>query len=64
MKFYNRTKELKLFSEVIELSNTIGGQFTVLSGRRRVGKSELLREAFKNEKHLYFFVSKKRAAAP
>jgi len=36
--------------------------FTVLVGRRRIGKTALLLETFKNKKHLYLFVSRKNEA--
>lgn len=62
MKFYNRKKELKILSDTKKLAAKVGAQFVVISGRRRIGKSELIRQAVKNDKHLYFFVSKKRSS--
>lgn len=34
-------------------------QFTILLGRRRIGKTTLMLEAFKDRKFLYFFIGKK-----
>lgn len=58
MKFYNRENELKELATLNEQSNT-NGRMTVLTGRRRVGKTVLALESAKNHKHLYLFVSKK-----
>ncbi|MDA9557674.1 ATP-binding protein [Vibrio sp.] len=60
-KFYNRQKELKALQTV---SNNIAeskGQLSVMVGRRRVGKTRLLNEAFDQEKtaFLYLFISRK-----
>ena len=62
MKFYNREKELEILDSTTKLSSGVGAQFIVISGRRRIGKSELIRQAFKKHKYLYFFVSKKRSS--
>lgn len=40
MKFYDRTKELALFTEIYKKSLQ-EAQMTVLVGRRRIGKTEL-----------------------
>jgi len=58
MKYYDREKELSTLRAIKELSLATG-QFTVVTGRRRIGKTQLLLKAFENENHLYFFVSKK-----
>ncbi len=58
MKFYNRENELKELATLYEQSNT-SGRMTVLTGRRRVGKTILALESAKRHKHLYLFVSKK-----
>ena len=34
-------------------------RFTVLTGRRRIGKTTLIREAYKDEPFVYFFVARK-----
>jgi len=61
MKFYNREREIKEIEETIKLAHTKGAQFTVLTGRRRIGKSSLIQKVFASYKHFYFFVSKKKS---
>ena len=56
MKFYNREKELKNLRD-IELSSKISSKMTVIVGRRRIGKTKLIQEAYKEK--VYLFVSKK-----
>ena len=61
-KFYNRQEELKALFEVSSNIGTTNGQLSVLVGKRRVGKTRLLREAFVSDKlpkTLYFFISRK-----
>ena len=58
MKFYNRTVELKELRLMYSQSQNMA-RMTVITGRRRVGKTMLALEFAKGHKHLYFFVSKK-----
>ncbi len=58
MKFYNREKEIEKLMQIHQKSNQ-NAQFTVLTGRRRIGKTQLLLKAFEHETLLYFFVVKK-----
>ena len=58
MKFYDRKEELSLLEDILVRSKK-QSQFTLLSGRRRVGKTSLLLKAFENKPHLYLFVSRK-----
>jgi len=58
MIFFNREKELLVLKSIQE-SSLKTGQFTAVTGRRRIGKTQLLLKAFENENYLYFFVSKK-----
>ncbi|MDR1371236.1 MAG: ATP-binding protein [Dysgonamonadaceae bacterium] len=58
MKFYNRTKELEILARISEQSKK-SSCFTVMVGRRRIGKTSLLLESVKEQKHLYLFVSRK-----
>ena len=59
MRFYNREKELELLSSIRERSAT-DAQMTFVVGRRRIGKTSLLKKAFENEDTtLYLFVTKK-----
>lgn len=59
MKFYNRQKELSTLNKIYERCSDDYGSITVLTGRRRVGKTLLAKEYAKDKKHLYFFTSKK-----
>ena len=61
MKFYDREKELKQLRD-IEQASFSSARFTVVSGRRRVGKTTLIREAYKDTPMLYFFVGRKAEA--
>ncbi len=58
MKFYNREAELERLRQIQQLSLE-NAQFTVLTGRRRVGKTQLLLKATEGQPTLYFFVSRK-----
>ena len=59
MKFYNREKEIKKLLEIKEQSKK-NAQFSVVTGRRRIGKTQLLLKSYENTKFLYFFVAKLR----
>ena len=58
MKFYNRENELELLQEIVQLSQS-ASQMTVLTGRRRIGKTKLLLRATENMPCVYLFVSRK-----
>ena len=58
MKFFDRQAEIAELRRIRELSQTTS-RFTVVTGRRRVGKTELLRESFSDKPFLYFYVSRK-----
>lgn len=60
MRFYNREEELSRLSEIAALSMKTS-HMVVITGRRRVGKTELIRQFSKKRKDiLYLFVSKKK----
>lgn len=59
MKFYNREKELKNLKEIEKISK-VSSKMTVIVGRRRIGKTKLIQEAYKEK--VYLFVSKKNEA--
>lgn len=61
MKFYNRISELKLLSKIGEAAQQ-SAQMTFMVGRRRIGKTSLLLEAYQKSECLYFFVAKKNEA--
>ena len=56
MRFYNRQKELQNL-HFIETASRESSKMTVIVGRRRIGKTKLIKEAY--AKKVYFFVSKK-----
>ena len=58
MKFYDRKRELELLAE-IERTSHEHAQFTVLTGRRRIGKTALLLKAFQKTRFVYLFVERK-----
>jgi len=57
MRFYGREKEL----ELMELLNSKKPGFLVVTGRRRVGKTELIKEFIRNRKSLYYFVDSNKS---
>ncbi|WP_421716698.1 ATP-binding protein [Arcobacter arenosus] len=59
MKFYNREKELENLKD-IQKSSLSSSKMTVIVGRRRIGKTKLIKEAYKDK--VYLFVSKKNEA--
>ena len=58
MRFYDRTTEISTLQS-IEQASSESAQMTMMIGRRRVGKTTLLKNAFKSAPFLYFFVAKK-----
>jgi AAA+ ATPase superfamily predicted ATPase len=62
MKFYNRTKEIADLQRIREMSYNDHSKLTVLTGRRRIGKTSLILNALKDETVVYLFVSRKSEA--
>lgn len=58
MKFYDRTAELAALLQ-IEKRSAEYSQMTIITGRRRIGKTTLIRKAFQQIPFVYFFVGKK-----
>ena len=58
MRFYDRKEEIALLKDIREQAEKVA-RFTVLTGRRRVGKTTLIREAYKDKPFVYFFVARK-----
>ena len=48
MRFFDRTEEIASLKEILELSKS-NAQFTVVTGRRRIGKTSLVWKAYENE---------------
>jgi len=51
LKFYNREKEIENLKKVEKLSKK-SAKMTIIVGRRRVGKTTLVKKAY--EKSIYF----------
>ncbi|MCD6584205.1 MAG: ATP-binding protein [Desulfobacteraceae bacterium] len=58
MKFYDRENEIITLKKVKE-GAVKGSKMSVIVGRRRIGKTKLIHEVYKNENFIYFFVAKK-----
>lgn len=58
MRFFNRTEEIATLRKTREMSKE-NAQFTVVTGRRRIGKTSLVWKAYDDEPFLYFFVARK-----
>ena len=58
MKFYGRNQEIERLWRLDRQSEQTA-VFTLLIGRRRIGKTTLVKQAFTNKPMLYFFVSQK-----
>ncbi len=61
MKFYDRTDELQMLRQIAKQS-TKTACFTVMVGRRRIGKTALLLRSTERKKRLYLFVSRNSEA--
>ncbi len=57
MKFYDRLSELKMLKSTWESSKK-GSKMTVITGRRRIGKTKLILESFKDDL-IYLFAARK-----
>ena len=57
MRFYNRESEISLLLDSEQQAER-SATFTVLMGRRRVGKTSLVMKAFEGRQYAYLFVSK------
>lgn len=58
MKFYGRNQEVERLLQLDRQSEQTA-VFTLLIGRRRIGKTTLVKQAFADKPMLYFFVSQK-----
>lgn len=65
MRFYNRENEIAELKRIRELSFSRNSRMTVVTGRRRIGKTSLIKKAFENSDTpmLYFFTGRKTEAA-
>lgn len=58
MRFFDRKEEIASLRE-IRVRSKKNAQFTVVTGRRRIGKTSLVWKAYEDEPILYFFVARK-----
>lgn len=58
MKFFDRKEEIATLRKIREKAER-NAQFTVLTGRRRIGKTSLVLKAYEDQPILYFFVGRK-----
>ena len=61
MKFYDREIETETLRR-IEATSEEYAQMTVITGRRRIGKTTLIKHAYEKAKMVYFFVARKSEA--
>lgn len=62
MKFYNRTSELAELQRIQNLSFSDYSRLTVVTGRRRIGKTSLIMKSVENLPTIYLFVGRKSEA--
>ena len=62
MKFYNREIELKLLDKTRKIAFNNHSQMTVLTGRRRIGKTKLILKSCEETPTVYFFVGRSNEA--
>lgn len=58
MKFFDRKEEIITLRSIRDNAEH-NAQFTVLTGRRRIGKTSLILKAYEDKPFLYFFVGRK-----
>lgn len=58
MKFFDRKEEIATLLKIRNNAEN-NAQFTVLTGRRRIGKTSLVLKAYEDKPFLYFFVGRK-----
>lgn len=58
MKFYDREIETQTLRKIEETSRSYA-QMTVITGRRRIGKTTLIKYAYEADEMIYFFVARK-----
>lgn len=58
MRFFDRETEFEKLREIEELSHEVA-QFTIIMGRRRIGKTAMVKKYYENSTILYFFVARK-----
>ena len=62
MNFYNRTSELAELKRIQNLSFSDHSRLTVVTGRRRIGKTSLIMKSVEDLSTVYLFVGRKNEA--
>ncbi|HOO95794.1 MAG TPA: ATP-binding protein, partial [Proteiniphilum sp.] len=62
MKFYNRINELNELKRIQTLSFNDYSRMTVVTGRRRIGKTSLIIKSVEKSPSVYLFVGRKNEA--
>lgn len=62
MKFYNRTTEIAELQRIKGMAYDDHSKLTVITGRRRIGKTSLILNALKDDVIIYLFVGRKSEA--
>ncbi len=62
MKFYNRNKELEQLARIRHQTFDNHSQLTVITGRRRIGKTKLIMKSCEGTPTVYLFVSRNNEA--
>lgn len=63
MRFYNREQEIAKLQEIRAAAYSDHSRLTVVTGRRRIGKTSLIGQAMADEPFIYFFVGRKNEAS-
>ena len=61
MRFFDRETEFEKLGEIEDISHEVA-QFTIITGRRRIGKTAMVKKFYENKTMLYFFVARKAEA--
>lgn len=59
MRFYNREKEIAELKRIQELAFTQNSRMIVVTGRRRIGKTSLIKQALRGTPTVYLFIGRK-----
>lgn len=62
MKFYNREQELLKLEQIRQVAFDLHSQMTVVTGRRRIGKTKLILKSCADTPTVYLFVSRNNEA--
>lgn len=58
IRFFDRETEFERLREIEEFSHE-AARFTIITGKRRIGKTEMVKKFYENKTILYFFVDRR-----